>query len=188
MMKRDEAFELLKDYVKSDSLIKHALAVEAGMRGYAKKYNEDVEYWGVVGLLHDIDYEQHPEEHPSIGVEILKEKGLSEDVLTAVKEHAELDKSKTSLMSKVLFGVDELSSFIVACVLVRPDKDFTELKLKSVKKKFKSSAFARGVDRDIVQRSADELQIDLSEHMQNVIDALTEREKELNEIGFSLVN
>lgn len=187
MSNREAAMELLKRYTKSDSLIKHALAVEGGMRGYARIYNEDVENWGIVGLLHDVDYEMYPDQHAEKGVEILKDNGYGEDVLLAVREHAELDKGKSSLMSKALFAVDELASFIVACVLVRPEKDFEGLELKSVKKKFKTLAFAKGVDRTVVEAAAAELGVELSEHMQNIIDALRQREAELNAEGLSLV-
>lgn len=185
---REKAFELLKEYVKSESLIKHCLAVEASMRGYAKKFGEDVETWGVCGLLHDIDFEQYPEEHPLKGVEILKEKGYPEDFVMAVKGHADRTGTpRETLMAKTLYAIDEISSFVIACVLVRPTK-FEGLKVKSVKKKLKDKAFAKAVDRGQIKKSAEELGVELSEHIQTVINALTEREEELKKEGLSLID
>ncbi|WP_034601754.1 HDIG domain-containing metalloprotein [Clostridiisalibacter paucivorans] len=187
MISRDKAFEELKQYVQSDSLMKHSLAVEAAMIGYAEKFDENVEKWAACGLLHDIDFEKYPEEHPLKGVDILTELGYPEEFVIAVKGHSdETNTPRETLLSKTLYAVDELASFVVACVLVRPNK-FEGLKVKSVKKKLKSSGFAKAVDRDIIKRGAEELEVDFSEHIQTVINALTKREKELKEEGLSLI-
>lgn len=187
-IKRDKAFKLLKEYVESHSLMKHCLAVEASMMGYAKKFGEDIESWASCGLLHDIDFEKHPEEHPLIGVKILKEKGYPEDFVMAVKGHGDdTNTPRETLMAKTLYAVDELSSFVIACAVVRPNK-FEGLKVKSVKKKLKDKAFAKAVDRDRIARSAEELGIELTEHIQTVIDALVQREIDLKEDGLSLIS
>lgn len=184
---REKAFDLLKQYVDSNSLIKHCLAVEASMRGYAKKFGQDVEAWGACGLLHDIDFEKYPEEHPLKGVEILKENGYPEDFIMAVKGHADRTNTpRETNMAKTLYAVDELSSFVIACVLVRPNK-FEGLKVKSVKKKLKDKAFAKAVDREQIKQSAQELGVDLTEHIQTVIDSLVQREEELQKEGLSLI-
>ncbi|NLM48240.1 MAG: HD domain-containing protein [Epulopiscium sp.] len=187
-MTRDEAYELLKKYTESESLIKHALAVEAAMRGYAKKFNEDVEFWGITGLIHDLDYELYPDKHPLEGVKILEENGYPVELIEAVKGHADhTNTPRQPLLAKTLYAVDELSSFIIAYILVRPNKSFEDIQLKSIKKKLKDKAFARGVDRDIIKKGAEELGVDLDEHIMTVADALVEREKELNQMGVSLV-
>lgn len=187
MVNREEAFELLKDYTKSDSLIKHALAVEAAMIGYAKQFDADIEEWSSCGILHDLDYEQYPEEHPLQAVTILEEKGYPEDFILAIKGHADFTETpRETNMAKTLYAVDELASFIIAVALVRPTK-LEGLKVKSVKKKLKDKAFARAVDREGIVKGADELGVDMTEHIQMVIDALVTREAELNEIGMSLV-
>jgi putative nucleotidyltransferase with HDIG domain len=185
-MNRESALELLKKYTASESLIKHALAVEAGMRGYAEKFGEDVECWGITGLLHDVDYEMYPEVHGVKGAEILKDNGYPEEIYTAVREHAEDKIEKSSKLSQTLYAVDELSSFVVACALVRPNKDLDGIELKSVKKKFKTLAFTKGVNREIVEKGAQGLHIELEQHMLNVIEALCGREKELASTGVSL--
>lgn len=187
-MDRKQAFEILKKYTQSDSLIKHALAVEAGMIGYAKKFGEDVEKWAITGLVHDIDYEKYPEEHPLKGVEILKEEGFDEDIIYAVKGHADYTNTeRKSSLDKALYAVDELGSFIVACVLVRPSRSFNDLEVKSVKKKLKDKAFARAVDRELINKGAEELGVEMTEHIQNMIDFLREREEELKKMNLSLI-
>ncbi|WZL73465.1 HDIG domain-containing protein [Clostridiaceae bacterium 35-E11] len=189
MITREKAFELLQKHTESKSLLKHAFAVEAGMIGYAKKYNEDEEIWAALGLLHDVDFEKYPEEHPRKGAEILREEGYPEDFVTAVLGHADYTNTpRETLMAKALYAVDELASFIVACVLVRPSKSFDDLAVKSVKKKLKDKAFARAVDRDCIQKGAEELNVDMTEHIQLLIDALKEREAILNEQGLSLID
>jgi len=185
---RNEAFSLLKEHVQSDSLLKHCLAVEASMIGYAKKFNEDVNRWAACGLLHDIDFEKYPEEHPLKGVEILKDKGYDYEFVTAIQGHADRTNTpRETLLAKTLYAVDELSSFVIACVLVRPTK-FDGLKVSSVKKKLKTKAFAQAVDRDLVTKSAEELGVDFGEHIQTVIDSLTEAEERLNKEGLSLID
>ncbi|SHK27140.1 HDIG domain-containing metalloprotein [Paramaledivibacter caminithermalis] len=186
-MNRENAFNLLNEYVDSDSLLKHCLAVEASMIGYAKKFGQDVETWASCGLLHDIDFEKYPDEHPLRGAEILKDKGYPEDFIMAVKGHADYTNTpRETQMAKTLYAVDELSSFVIACALVRPNK-FEGLKVKSVKKKLKDKAFAKAVDREQIKRSAEELGVDLTEHIQTVIDSLIQREDELSQIGMSLI-
>lgn len=174
-MTREEAWQLMTEYTKSENLRKHMLAVEAAMRFYARKFGEDEEKWGIVGLLHDFDYEQHPtkKEHPYVGVQILKERGYPEEITRAILSHAEYTGVKPeSLMEKTLFAVDELTGFIVAVALVRPNKSLQEVKVKSVKKKMKDKAFARNVKREDIQKGAELLGISLEEHIQNVIEAM----------------
>jgi len=172
---REEAWELLTEYTKKEGLIKHALAVEALMRAYAKKFNEDEETWGVVGLLHDFDYEKYPslEDHPMKGQEILKEKGLPEDLRKAILAHApHTGEPRDNLMKKTLFAVDELAGFITAVALVRPSKKVADVKVKSVRKKFKDKAFAASVNREDIKTGIEELGIDEAEHIQLCIDAM----------------
>ncbi|WP_066497693.1 HD domain-containing protein [Abyssisolibacter fermentans] len=184
---RDVAMKQLREHVDSDSLLKHSLAVEASMRGYAKKFDETVERWGACGLLHDIDFQKHPDEHPLVGVEILRDLGYDEEFVMAVKGHSDATNTpRETKLAKTLYAVDELSSFIIACVLVRPTK-FEGLKIKSIKKKLKDKAFARAVDREQIKKSAEELGIDLNEHIQTVMDALLVREEELQKEGLSLI-
>jgi len=175
MMNREQAWELLNEYTKKDNLVKHALAVEAAMRAYAKKFNEDEEIWGIVGLLHDFDYERFPtaEEHPFKGAEILREKGVDEAWIKAILGHADYTGvERDTLMAKTLFAVDELTGMITAATLVRPSKKIDDLKVKSVKKKLKDKSFAASVNRDDIKKGAEELEVDLSEHIQFVIDAM----------------
>ncbi len=165
-MNREDAFKLLKEYTKSESLIRHALCVEAAMRCYAKKFNEDADRWGITGLLHDFDYERYPENHPYKGAEILKEKGVDNDIIEAIMGHAEYTNTpRTTLMAKTLFAVDELSGFLYAYALVRPEKNLKNLKMKSIKKKLKDKGFAKGVNRNDINKGADELGVDLGEHI-----------------------
>ena len=179
-MNREEALELMHEYTPSDALRKHMYAVEAAMRAYAKKYGEDEEKWGIVGILHDFDYERYPNdarsptaEHPSAGVKILRERGYPDDVCEAILGHADYTGvPRTSLMAKVLYAVDELCGFLVACTLVRPSKSLQDLKVKSVKKKLKDKGFARAVNRDEVRQGAEQADLPLDEHIQFVIEAL----------------
>ena len=174
-MKREEAWELLCEYTKSDSLRKHGLAVEAAMRYYARKYGEDDEKWAVVGLLHDFDYEIHPtlDQHPQDGAKILREHGVPEEIVRAALSHAEhLGLSRDSMMEKTLFGVDELSGFIIAVALVRPSKSILDVEPSSVRKKMKDKAFARAVNRDDIVNGADAMGVDLNEHIAAVTEAL----------------
>jgi putative nucleotidyltransferase with HDIG domain len=187
MMNRDEALELMHEYTESDALRKHMYAVEAAMRAYARKYGEDEESWGLVGLLHDFDYERYPndahsptEEHPSHGVALLRERGLPEDMCQAILGHASYTGvPRNTLMAKSLFAVDELCGFLVACALVRPSRSLSDLTVKSVKKKLKDKGFARGVNRDEVRQGAEEADIPLDEHIQFVIESLQPVEQRL---------
>lgn len=166
---------LLHEYTKSESLRKHALSVETAMRAYAKKFSMDEDLWGITGLIHDFDYEMYPQapDHPIKGSEILKAKGYSDEVRTAILGHASYSGVKReSLMAKCLFACDELCGFIVACSLVRPNKQIAGLEVSSVKKKLKDKAFARNVNRDDIVQGALELGVPLEEHIQFVIDAL----------------
>ncbi|HEY8449291.1 MAG TPA: HD domain-containing protein, partial [Bacillota bacterium] len=172
---RDDAWTLLREYTQSPSLIKHALAVEAAMRYYAAKFGEDVELWGITGLIHDFDYERWPSpaDHPFRGVEILRQRGWPEEILRAVLGHAQYSGvPRDTLMARTLFAVDELSGFIVAVALVRDSKSIFDVEVRSVKKKLKDKAFARGVKREDVYLGAEELGIPLDEHIGHVIEAL----------------
>jgi putative nucleotidyltransferase with HDIG domain len=179
-MNREEAIELMHEYTPSDALRKHMYAVEGAMRAYAKKYDEDEEKWGIVGILHDFDYERYPndarsptEEHPSAGVKVLRERGYPDDVCEAILGHADYTGvPRTSLMAKILYAVDELCGFLVACTLVRPSRSLLDLKVKSVKKKLKDKGFARAVNRDEVRQGAEQADLPLDEHIQFVIEAL----------------
>jgi len=171
---RERALETLTRYTKSEALRRHALAVEASTRFYARRFGEDEERWAVVALLHDFDYELHPtlEEHPQDGAPILREEGWPEDVIEAVLSHAEhLALPRDTLLKKTLFACDELSGFVHACGLVRPT-GLDGLEPKSVRKKLKQPSFAAGVHRDEVYRGAEELGIELDEHIRNVVEAL----------------
>jgi putative nucleotidyltransferase with HDIG domain len=178
---RQDAWNLMTEYTASESLRRHMLAVEAAMRAYARKFGEDEEAWGMAGLLHDFDYEQHPnpqatadpKEHPLFGSGILEEQGYPEDVIYAIKTHADyLGLPRRSLMDKTLCAVDELTGLITAAALVRPDKSLEGLEARSVRKKMKDKAFARGVNREDVIAGAQELGVDLDEHIRFVIDAM----------------
>jgi putative nucleotidyltransferase with HDIG domain len=174
-MNRDTAFALLNEYVNDQSLVRHMLAVEAVMRAYARKLGEDEEKWGVVGLLHDFDYERWPDrpDHPLKGAAILREHGYPEDVIYAIKSHADYltDCPRTHLVDKALYACDELAGLITAAALVRPN-GITDLTASSVKKKMKSKGFARNVSRDDIERGAKEFGVDLTEHIQFIIDAM----------------
>jgi putative nucleotidyltransferase with HDIG domain len=184
---RDDALALMHEYTQSDALRKHMLAVEAALRAEAQKYGEDEDLWGVVGILHDFDYERFPnearsptEEHPSEGVRILEARGVSEAVRRAILGHAShTGVPRDTLMARALFGVDELCGFLVACALVRPSRSLADLEVSSVKKKLKDRAFARGVNRDEVRLGAEELGVPLDEHIRFVIEALRPIEREL---------
>ena len=178
---RDQAWETLTRYTKSESLLRHALAVEASTRFYARTFGEDEEPWGVVALLHDFDWEIHPtlDQHPQDGAAILRDEGYPEEVIEGVLSHAEhLGLPRDTPLKKTLFACDELSGFVHACGLVRPT-GLDGLEPKSVKKKLKQPSFASGVNRDEVQQGAELLQIELDEHIRNVIAALQPIAKEL---------
>ena len=187
-MERTQAMELLREYTQSESLIKHALAVEAAMRHYAGLLDGDVEEWGLTGLLHDFDYERWPEEpeHTREGAKILRERGVSEEVIGAILSHAEWNREEYPLdrsIRKALFAVDELCGFLTAVTLVRPGKSIAELPVKSVKKKLKDKAFARNVNREDIRRGLEELEVELSDHIAFVRDAMVEVATELGLVG-----
>lgn len=169
----EDALALMKRFTPSETLQRHMMAVETGMRAYARKYGEPEEKWAIAGILHDFDYEQMPETHPYKGVEMLREMGYHEDVLEAILGHADVpEHPRDSLMAKALFAVDELTGLITAAVYVRPDKSIASLELDSLKKKFKDKAFAARVDREGIRRGAEELGVSLDEHMAFVLEAM----------------
>jgi|SRR5437764_2751616 len=179
MNNREQAWGLLTEFTQSESLRKHALAVEACMRAYARKLSggapEAEELWGVVGLLHDFDYEKYPslEDHPYKGNEILKQRGYSDEIRRAIMSHAEYSGvSRDTPMEKALFACDELAGFITACALVKPGKSLAEVEAKSVRKKMKDKAFARNVKREDIVNGAADLGVDLEEHIAFCIEAL----------------
>jgi putative nucleotidyltransferase with HDIG domain len=175
MIEKDRifCFKLLKDYTSNNSLLKHALAVEACVRAYANKFGEDEEYWGNVALLHDFDYERYPQEHPFKGAEILKSFNFSEDFIKSILSHADYTGIKReSLLQKVLFACDELAGFITAVSYVRPNKSLVEVEVKSVLKKLKDKAFAKNVNREDIINGANELGIDLNEHINFCLEAM----------------
>jgi len=172
---REFCLNILQEYTKSESLLKHAFSVETCVRSYAEKFNEDVEYWGNVALLHDFDYEKFPtaEEHPFKGAEILREKGFDEDFVKSILSHADYSgEPRDTLLKKVLFACDELAGFITAVTYVRPSKSIDEVEVSSVKKKMKDKAFAKAVHREDIFNGAIELNIPLEEHIQFCIDAM----------------
>ncbi|MBX6353112.1 MAG: HDIG domain-containing protein [Thermoflavifilum sp.] len=176
MKTREEALALLKEYTQSESLLRHAYAVEAAMRAYAEKFGEDVEKWGITGLLHDFDYEKYPtpQEHTIVGARILRELGYPEDVIYAIQAHADYNHlPRNTLMAKALYACDELSGFLMAVAMVKPSRRIADVEVKSVRKKLKDKAFARGVNRDDVYRGAEELGVDLDEHIAFLIEALS---------------
>jgi len=188
---RADTLALMHEFTASESLRKHMLAVEAAMRAYARKFGEDEERWGTTGLIHDFDYERFPnnahsptEEHPSEGVRILRGKGYPEDILQAILGHAQYcNTPRESRMAKTLFAVDELTGLVTATALVRPSKSVHEVEAKSVRKKMKDKAFARGVSRDDVINGAAELGVDLDEHINFVIGSMKARSSDLGLSG-----
>jgi putative nucleotidyltransferase with HDIG domain len=187
-MNREDAWCLLTEFTQSESLRKHALAVEACMRAYARKLGGDEELWGLTGLLHDFDYERWPsrEDHPYRGNEILSERGWPEEIRRAIMSHAEYSGvSRDSPMEKALFACDELAGFITACTLVKPSKSLAEVEAKSVRKKMKDKAFARSVNRDDIVNGAADLGVDLEEHIAFCIEAMKGIAGELGLAGSS---
>ena len=174
-MERSEALALVREFVKNENLVKRMLSVEAAMRWYAEKLGEDVELWGVVGLLHDFDWEIHPtlEEHPQAGAPILRERGVPEEIVRAILSHAEhTGIPRDTVMEKALFACDEITGLITAVALVRPSRSLIDLTPKSVKKKWKDKAFAAGANRDEMEQGAAEFGVELWEHVGNVIEAM----------------
>ena len=186
MTDRNQHWNLLTEFTQSESLRKHALAVEACMRAYARKFGADEDLWGTVGLLHDFDYEKYPtpQEHPYKGNEILKQRGYSDEIRRAIMSHAEYSGvSRDTSMEKTLFACDELAGFITAIALVKPGKSLAEVEVKSVRKKMKDKAFARSVNRDDIINGAKDLGLDLDEHIVFCIEALKGISKELGLSG-----
>ena len=174
-MNYNDAVGLMHEYVKNENLRKHMYSVAEALRQYARKYNEDEDKWAAVGILHDFDWEIHPnaEEHPVKGSEILKEKGWSDEIRRAVLSHADYTGvTRDSLMEKALFACDELSGFIVACALVQPSKKLEDVKVESVKKKMKKKEFARNVNRDDIIKGAEGIGVPLDEHIEFVLNAI----------------
>lgn len=174
-MTRDEALALVREYIKNEALVRHCLAVEAAMRAYAPRYEGDVEEWGLTGLLHDFDWEIHPDadRHPHHGSPILRERGVSERVIHAILTHADyLNIPRVDPMEKTLYAVDELAGLITASTYVRPTRSIHDLDVASVRKKFKDKAFARQVNRDDIVRGAEEMAVPLDEHIGFVISAM----------------
>ena len=185
---REEAYELLREYNQSDSLIKHALAVEGVMRYMARKHGQDEEKWGVVGLIHDLDYEKFPDQHCQKTEQVLKEHSWPEEYIRAVISHGWgicTDVEPQTDMEKVLYAIDELTGLVVTTALVRPSKSVLDLKAKSVKKKWKDKRFAAGVDRSIIQKGADMLGVELSELITDTIMGMREVADEIGLKGNS---
>ena len=193
MLARAEALALMHEYTASDSLRKHMLAVEGAMRAYAERFGEDVDSWGLAGLLHDFDYERWPneshspdQEHPAEGVRILRGKGVAEPILQAILGHARYSGvPRETLMAKALFAVDELTGLITATALVRPSRSLNDVDVRSVQKKMKDKAFARGCNRDDIVEGAAVLGVELPEHIQFVLDAMRARADLLGLSGMS---
>lgn len=163
-MKRDQAFGILKKYNKNNNLIKHGIAVEAVMKHLANLYGEDAEYWGNVGLLHDVDYELYPDEHCKKCAEILKNENVQDDIIRAIQSHGYgicVDIKPERTMEKILYTIDELTGLITATALMKPDRKIGDVSLESIKKKWKKKEFAKGVNREIIQNGADMLELEL---------------------------
>jgi putative nucleotidyltransferase with HDIG domain len=174
-MDRDEALAIVREYIENENLVRHMLAVEAAMRFYAEKMDQDVETWGMTGLLHDFDWEIHPtlEEHPQAGEPILRERGVPEVIIRAVLSHADhTGIPRESQMEKALYACDEITGLITAVALVRPSHSLYDLKARSVKKKWKDRSFAAGANREEIARAAEDFDVDLWEHVSNVILAM----------------
>ena len=190
-MNREEAWKIVCEFTKSPTLRRHMLSVEAAMRHYARHFGADEELWGVVGLLHDFDYEQNPavseEGHPIVGERILRERGVSEEIRQAILAHASeiTGVQPQSLMEKTLVAVDELTGFMIAVTLVRPNKDIREVRLKSIRKKWKGRAFAAAVNRAEIEAAAEILGIPLEDHLQHVLGAMSSEAAKLGLDGLS---
>lgn len=174
-MNRDQALAIVHQYVENENLVRHMLAVEASMRFYAEQFGEDQELWGLAGLLHDFDWEIHPtlDEHPEEGAPILKEQGVPVEIVRAILSHADhTGVPRRTKMEKALYACDEITGLIVAVALVRPSRSLKDLKVKSVKKKWKDRSFAAGANREEIAAAADEFGVELWEHVNNVITAM----------------
>jgi putative nucleotidyltransferase with HDIG domain len=174
-MQRQEAFAIINEFIKTESLVRHNLAVETAMRFYAEKLGEDVELWGLTGLLHDFDWEIHPDltEHPVKGAPILRERGVSEEIIRAILSHGfETGVPRQSRMEKALFACDEITGLITAAALVRPSRSLLDLEVSSIKKKWKDKSFAAAVNRQEIAEAAEDFGVELWEHVGNVIQAM----------------
>ena len=181
-MNRQSALELLNEFVKNENLKKHMLAVEASMRAYARIFNEDEDWWGIVGLLHDFDYEKYPDlkDHPFKGADILRQRGYPDDLIQTILAHApHTDTPRDTPAKKTIFAVDELCGLIVAVALVKPNKSLAEVQIKSVKKKMKDKSFARQVNREEIYQGAEELGVPFDKHIVTVLSALQSVSKQL---------
>ncbi|MGB7876880.1 MAG: HDIG domain-containing metalloprotein [Anaerolineales bacterium] len=185
-MTREEALSIVREYVKNENLIKHMLSVEAAMRFYAEKFGEDVEAWGLLGLLHDFDWEIHPtlEEHPTAGAPILRERGVDEDIIQDILSHGvDTGVPRDTLRRRALMACDEITGLVTAVALVRPSRSLLDLKVKSVKKKWKDKSFAAGANRDEIAESTEAFGVELWEHVDNVIQAMRKIAPELGLVG-----
>lgn len=183
-MNRSDALAIVREYIKNENLVRHMLAVEAAMRFYAEKFGEDVEIWGNTGLLHDFDWEIHPslEQHPQDGAPILRERGVPEEIVRAIQSHADhTGVPRQTPMEKALYACDEITGLIVAVALVRPSRSLSDLKVKSVKKKWKDRSFAAGANREEIEGAAQEFGVELWDHVGNVIEAMR---GVANDLGF----
>jgi putative nucleotidyltransferase with HDIG domain len=189
-MNRDEALVLVHEYVKNENLIKHMFAVEAAMRFYAEKFGDDVERWGLTGLLHDFDWEIHPtlDQHPMDGAPILRQRGVDENIVQAILSHADrTGVPRDTRMRKALYACDEITGLITAVALVRPSRSLLDLETSSVRKKWKDRAFAAGADREEIERAVRDFGIELWEHVGNVIVAMRRIAPELGLVGNAAV-
>jgi putative nucleotidyltransferase with HDIG domain len=185
-MTRDEALNLVREFVKNEGLVRHMLSVEAAMRFYAEKYGEDVETWGLIGLLHDFDWEIHPtlEGHPQKGSVILRERGVSEEIIQDILAHADhTGVPRDTVRRKAIAACDEVTGLITAVALVRPSRSILDLEASSVKKKWKDKAFAAGTNRDEMEHAAKEFGVEIWEHVGNVIQAMRKIAPELGLVG-----
>ena len=185
-MTRDKALALVREFVKNENLIKHMLCVEAAMRFYAEKYAEDVQAWGLLGLIHDFDWEIHPtlEQHPQAGSAILRERGVPEDILQDILSHADhTGVPRDTLRRKALYACDEITGFISAVALVRPSRSLLDLEVSSVKKKWKDKAFAAGAERENIEHATADFGVEQWEHVNNVILAMRRIAPELGLVG-----
>ena len=185
-MNREEALSLVREYVKNEGLVRHMLSVETSMRFYAEKFGEDPEQWGLLGLIHDFDWEIHPtlEEHPTKGAPILRERGVSEDIIQDILSHGvDTGVPRDTLRRKALYACDEITGLVTAVALVRPSKSLYDLEPSSVKKKWKDKAFAAGTDRTEMEHAAKDFGIDVWEHTGNVITAMRRIAPELGLVG-----
>jgi putative nucleotidyltransferase with HDIG domain len=174
-MNRDQVLAIVNEFVENENLVRHMLAVEAAMRFYANEFGEDEDTWGITGLLHDFDWEIHPtlEQHPQAGAPILRERGVPEEIVRAILSHADhTGVPRQTRMEKALYACDEITGLIVAVALVRPSHSLEDLKVKSVKKKWKDRSFAAGANREEIAQAAEEFGIDLWVHVDNVIQAM----------------